>query len=249
MLKVLLVDDEENVSESISELLRLNHPDVKLCATCPSVSAAVSAVKHYQPDVILLDIELGTENGFDIFKHFPEPDFKIICITAHQEYAVKAFRLSALDYLLKPIDPNLLAEALKKASDAFDREKISLKVDSFLHNVGQLTKDSKKIVLKTTENVHLVNLSDILYCEADRGYTNFYLIDKSKILVSHTMGDYEDLFYEYGFFRIHQSYLLNLNYFKRYEKADGGRAILKDNTSLPVATRKKDQLLARLANL
>jgi two-component system, LytTR family, response regulator len=249
MLKVLLVDDEENAREYITELLRLNHIDIKLCATSHSVSTAISAINQHHPDVILLDIELGAENGFDIFKHFPEPNFKVICITAHEQYAVKAFRLSALDYLLKPIDPTLLAEALKKASDVFDREKMSLKVDSFLHNVGQLTKDSKKIVLKTTETVHLVNLSDILYCEADRSYTTFYLVDKSKILVSHTMGDYEDLFYDYGFFRIHQSYLLNLNYFKRYEKADGGKAILKDNTSLPVATRKKEQLLARLANL
>lgn len=249
MLKALIVDDDKNVTESVNRLLELYHPDIKICASCHSISSAISAIKDNLPDILFLDVEIGSENGFDIFKHFPQPDFRVIFITAHEQYALQAFRFAALDYLLKPIDPVLLEEALKKAMDFLDREKIKLKIDSFLHNVKDLTKDSKKVVLKTLDTIHVVNLKDVMYCEADRNYTNFYLEDKSRIMVSSTMGGYEELFTPYNFLRIHQSYLLNLDYLKRFEKTDGGKAILKDNTGLPVATRKKDQLLKRLANL
>ncbi|MES2680150.1 MAG: LytTR family DNA-binding domain-containing protein [Bacteroidota bacterium] len=248
MLKVIVVDDEENVREALGQLLE-SHPEVTVCASCASLSSAVTAIKQYHPDILLLDIEIGKENGFDIFKHFPQPDFRVIFITAYQQYALQAFRFSALDYLLKPVDPDLLADALKKATDVIDKEKITTKIDSFLHNINDLSKDTKKIVLKTAETIHLVHLRDIMYCEADRSYTNFYLADKSRIMVSTTLGDYEELFNDYGFFRIHQSFLLNLSYFKRFEKGDGGKVILTNNSALPVATRKKDQFLQRLASL
>ena len=249
MLKVILVDDEENVREALSAMLDLYHPEVELKASCSSVSSAILEIEKHKPDVVLLDIEIGNENGFDLFKHFSKPTFKVIFITAFQQFALQAFRFAALDYILKPVDPDLLSDALKKATASIDSEKLNLKIDSFLHNMESGSKEKKKIILKTAENIHVVNLSDILYCEADRSYTNFYLVDKSRIMVSNTMGDYEELFKEYNFLRIHQSYLLNLDYLKRFEKSEGGKAILKDNTSLPVATRKKEQLLHRLANL
>lgn len=247
MLKVIIIDDEENVREALEQLIQLYHSDIIVSASCSSISTAILAIKEHQPDILLLDIEIGTENGFDIFKHFPTPEFRVVFVTAYEQYAAQAFRFAALDYLLKPVDPDLLSEALKKTADVIDRKKIAVKINSFLHNMDDISKDFKKIVLKTAETIHLVNLRDIMYCEADHSYTNFYLADKSRIMVSHTMGEYEELFSSYGFLRIHQSYLLNLNYFKRYEKADGGKAILKDNTALPVATRKKDQLMQRLA--
>ncbi len=249
MLKTILIDDEENVTESLIQLFNLYNIDIKVCECCKSVSLAILAIKKHQPDIVFLDIELEGESGFDIFSYFPKPQFKVVFITAYQQYALQAFRFATLDYLLKPVNPDLLLEVLKKANDMIDYEKLSIKIDSFLHNMSDLSKDSKKIVLKTADTIHLVYLRDIMYCEADRSYTNFYLVDKSRIMVSHSMGEYEELFSEHGFFRIHQSYLLNLSYFKRYEKNDGGKAILKDSTSLPVATRKKDQLLQQLSNL
>jgi two-component system LytT family response regulator len=248
MLKLVIVDDEEHVREALSQLLILYHPEIMQCASCDSLTEAISAIREHQPNILLLDIEIGKENGFDIFKHFPQPAFRTVFITAYQEYAVQAFRFSALDYLLKPVDPDLLAEALKKAADVVDSEKTTLKIDSFIHNMSGLSNNSKRVVLNTAEAIHLVNLSDIMYCEAARSYTLFYLADKSRILVSQTMGRYEELFEDCNFFRIHQSYLLNLNYFKRYEKSEGGKAILTDNTSLPVSTRKKDLLLQRLSD-
>ncbi|MGZ3885041.1 MAG: LytR/AlgR family response regulator transcription factor, partial [Bacteroidia bacterium] len=179
--------------------------------------------------------------------HFPSPRFKVIFITAYQHYAVQAFRFAALDYILKPADPEVLSQALKKAVDNIDRERLSVKIDSFLNNMD--SKQSKKVVLKTADNIHVISLQEILYCEADRSYTIFYLADKSRIMVSNTLGQYEELFGDYGFLRIHQSYLLNVSYIRRYEKGDGGKIILSDNISLPVATRKKDQLLQLLSRL
>lgn len=249
MIKAIIIDDEDSVGEALVQLFSLKKIDIKVCQFCKSIDSAALAIRTHQPDILFLDVELGEENGFDIFKHFPSPSFKVIFLTGHQQYAVKAFRFATLDYILKPIDPDLLAESIKKAYQVIDKEKIALKIDSFLHNMSDFSKDSKKIILKTADAVHLIYLCDIMYCEADRSYTNFYLADKSRIMVSHNMGEYEELFSEHGFFRIHQSYLLNLNYFKRYEKSDGGKAILKDNTSLPVATRKKDQLLQLLVSL
>ena len=249
MLKLLIVDDEENVREALSRMLQLYSEDTQLTGAHGSISSAVKAIKENKPDILLLDIEIGKESGFDIFKHFPKPDFKIIFITAYQQYAVQAFRFAALDYLLKPVNPDQLIDALKKAFDAIDREKFSLKIDSFIHNVSAISNRSKKIVLKTADNMHVVNVNDIMYCESDRSYTTFFMADKSRIMVSQTLGDYEDMFDEYGFIRIHKSYLVNLQFIKRYEKGEGGKIILNDNSSIPVASRKKEQLLELLAKL
>lgn len=249
MLKILIVDDEANVREALSKMVKLCCEDAKLAGTCSNVTEAVNTIRETNPDVLLLDMEIGTESGFDIFKHFPHPEFKVIFITAYQQYAVQAFRFAALDYLLKPIDPDQLRDALNRAFDAIDREKFSIKIDSFIQNMGTIASRPKKIVLKTAEHMHVVNLNDIMYCESERCYTTFYMADKSHILVSQTLGDYEDMFTEYGFIRTHKSYLINLHFMKRYEKGDGGNIILNDGTCLPVATRKKEQLLQLLARL
>jgi len=249
MLKVIIVDDDSNVIDALSLSIQNGHPDFKICATCTSLKAAIEAIGTHEPDLVLLDIEIGKDNGFEIFRHFPDPRFKVIFITGHDQYAIQAFRFSAFDYLLKPVSPALFKEVLNKAAEKTDFEKMALKIDSLLSNTNQALKRNKKIVLRTAENIHLVKLSDILYCEADGGYTTFYLADNSRIIVSHAMGDYEELFDDYGFFRIHNSYLLNLAHFKRFEKTDGGRAVLKNDSWLPVASRKKDSFLLRLASL
>lgn len=247
MLKAILIDDEAHALEALGQLLELYHPALTVAASCNTMPAAVQAIQLHKPDLILLDIDLGQESGFDLFKHFPNPAFSIIFITAHNHYAVQAFRFAALDYLMKPVSSALLAEAIEKATHAAHLGQISLKIDSFFHNKQHDKKAGKRIILNTAEKIHLVALEEIMYCEADRGYTVFYLADNSRIVVSKTMGDYEELFTGHDFFRIHQSYLLNLNYFKAYEKADGGKAVLKNGMGLPVATRKKDLLLQNLA--
>ncbi len=249
MLKLLIADDEQNVREALSRMVALYNANIKLVAATDSVSTTINAIKEHEPDLVLLDIEMKEGSGFDVLRHFPAPSFKVIFITAFQQHAVQAFRFSALDYLLKPVDPELLSEALTKAVDSLDREKLSLKIESFMFNMDTMSKGMKKIILKTANNIHVVNLHDIVYCEADRSYTNFYLADKSRIMVSSTLGHYEDMFENYGFLRIHASFLVNIDYVKRYEKGEGGRVILTTDAHLPVAARKKEHLLQLLARL
>ncbi len=249
MLKIIIVDDEANVREAIGQMLKLFSEDTQLIGSYSNIAAAVKAIREDKPHIVLLDIEIGQDNGFDVLKHFPNPGFKVIFITGYQQYAVQAFRFAALDYLLKPVDPDQLSDAIKKAFDAVDREKFSLKIDSFIHNMGSMAHKAKKIVLRTADNMHIVNLNDIMYCESERSYTTFFMADKTKVMVSQTLGDYEDMFNDYGFMRIHKSYLINLQFIKRYEKGDGGTVILNGNISLPVATRKKEQLMELLAKL
>lgn len=243
MLKIVIVDDEENVRESLNSMLKLYCKNIEWVKSFSTVHSTLNFIDTEKIDVLLLDIKVGKENGFDIFKHFPNPDFKVIFVTAFQEYAVKAFRFAAIDYLLKPVDPDTLAEAVNRANDILDNEKMSLKIESLLHNLNLEPKTKKKMVLKTSDSIHVVNPEEIIYCEADGSYTRFHLADGSRIMVTKTLGVYEELLETENFLRIHQSYLLNLDYLKRFDKAEGGRVILKDGTPLAVASRKKDQLL------
>lgn len=248
-LKLLIVDDEKNVREAIAHMVCNFMTGYELVGACADTSSAVKLINNFHPDIVLLDIELGNDNAFSLFEYFPNPEFKVIFITGYQQYAVKAFRFSAVDYLLKPVDPDLLEIALNKAKDIIHNERLTFKIDVLLQNLSGSDKKSKRIVLKTADKIHIVNLEDVMYCEANRGYTTFNLADKSNIVVSNTLGEYEELFNEFGFIRIHQSYLLNLSYLKRYDKSDGGSVILKDNTRVPVATRKKELLFEAISKM
>ena len=249
MLKVIVIDDEKNVREALTSLVSKYAPGFEVIGAYNDLAAGMQAITNHSPDIVMLDIELGKNNAFDIYKYFPAPFFKIIFVTAYQHYAVQAFRFSATDYLLKPVDPDILLGALQKAKVDIDKEKFASKIDCLLHNLSTTTKRSKRLVLKTTENMHIVEVENIMYCEANRGYTCFYLSDKSKITVSVTLGEYEDMLNDFDFIRIHHSYLLNINYIKRFNKTDGGTIVLKNDTSLPVATRKREQVLEVLRKL
>lgn len=249
MLKVLIADDEKNVQEALTSIISLYGKDMELAPSADSVSATVQAIRQHRPDVVLLDIEMKGGTGFDVLKHFPKPAFKVIFVTAFQQHAVQAFRFSALDYLLKPVDPDQLIASINRAEDLIDREKTALRIESFMFNLENLSKEHKKIVLKTATSIHVVNLQDIVYCEADSSYTTIHLCDKTRITVSNTLGNYEEMFGEFGFIRIHSSYLLNVNYIRRYDKGSGGTVVLEGDIVLPVATRKKELVLSVLSRL
>lgn len=249
MLKLIIADDVENVRQSLAKDIAIYCPNVKLVASVDGVNPAIKAIKEHKPDVVLLDVEMRDGTGFDVLKEFPSPSFKVIFITAYQHYSLEAFRFSALDYILKPVDPDLLKEAIEKATDIIDREKLTLKIESFMQNMQEENRDLKKIVLKTSESIHVTNLKDILYCEASSGYTTFYLNDSSRIVVTKPLTDYDDMLSDKNFIRIHQTYLINLHHIKRYEKGDGGFVILANNAKLPVSTRKKEYLMQVLSKL
>lgn len=249
MLKLLIADDEKNVREGLSHIINTLDPEILVLKGTDSVSSTIKSINEQQPDVVLLDIEMKEGTGFDVLKHFPSPKFKVIFITAFQQYAIEAFRFSAIDYILKPVDPDRLMETITRTSDIIEREKISLQIESLFYNLSQNGKKLKKVVLRTTNALHVVNTEDILYCEADRSYTTFYLLDKTRIMVSNTLGHYEEMFDATTFLRVHASFLVNMNYIKRYEKGDGGRLVLQGEIEIPVSKSKKDYLLQLLSGI
>jgi two-component system LytT family response regulator len=187
--------------------------------------------------------------GFDLLKKYTEIPFKIIFITAYQDHAVKAFKFSALDYLLKPVNPDELIAAVEKAQEAISKNKLSDKLEIFMNTMQDIGRAPKKIVLKTSDNIHIINISEIVRCEADGNYSSFHILNKKPVLVSNTLKEYDEMLSAQGFFRAHQSHLININQVERYEKKDGGCLIMKDGSQIPVAVRKKEELLSLLQGI
>jgi two-component system LytT family response regulator len=248
MFRVVIADDVQDIRESLEKMLGAYCPEVQIVASVDGVATAVAAIQKHSPDIVMLDVEMKDGTGFDVLKQFPSPRFKAIFVTAYQQYSLDAFRFSALDYLLKPVDPDLLVQAVSKAADVLDREKLALKIDSFLHNMQESSKGPKKIVLRTIDNIHVVAVNEIAYCEADQSYTTFHLSDKSRIVVTRSLSEFDEMLGPYQFVRIHQSYLVNAAYIKRFNKTDN-TLLLSDGAVLPVSVRKKDHLLQLLASL
>jgi two-component system, LytTR family, response regulator len=249
MIRTIIVDDEKRARETISSILSLYCKNVEVVGEAENVQSAEALIEQVKPELVILDINMPGGNGFELLKKYKPLPFKVIFITAYEEYAVKAFKFSALDYVLKPVNPDELIESISRAAEAINKDNLSLKLDAFIHNMEDIKRDGKKIVLKTSDNIHIVNVNDIIRCEADKNYSSFFLINNKKILVSTTLKDYDEMLTPYRFFRAHQSHLINLNHIERYEKRDGGHLIMKDGSIVPVAIRKKDELLTLLQNI
>ncbi len=245
-MRVLIIDDEDRARKSIAGILKLSNNNVQLVAEADGVKSGIAAIKEHNPDLVLLDINMSDGTGFDLLKKLENITFKVIFITAYEEFAIKAFEFSAIDYILKPVDPAKLIDALHRANQLIEQENINLKLNALFANLEGSATDGKKLILKTAENIYVVNTSDIIRCESDSGYTNFFLVDGKKILVSRNLKDYEDMLNGMGYYRIHQSHLINLKYIDHYSKTEGGAVIMKDNSIIPVARRKKDNFLKLL---
>jgi len=238
MITLAIIDDEPKARETIRNILALSPVNLQVVGEAGDVDSGFRLIRDKNPDLVLLDINLPDGSGFDMLKRFETVDFKIVFITAHEEYAIKAFKYSALDYILKPVTASDLLEAVKKAGDTLNKEDHSLKLNALLNNLDKL----KKIVLKTAESIHIVNVPQIIRCEADVNYTVFHLSGKQKLLVSKPLKEYDELLTHTGFFRPHQSHLVNLEHILRYDKNDGGYLVMDDNSLVPVSVRKKDEL-------
>ena len=249
MIKAIIVDDEKRARETIRSLVELYCKNVTIVTEAEDIVNAESAITTHHPDIVFLDISMPGGNGFELLKKYRVLPFKLISITAHNEFAVKAFKYSALDYLLKPINPDELIAAVDKASSLIDKENLSQRLEIFMANMESKSTDVKKIVLKTSDSIHVINVNDIVRCEADRNYSSFFLTNKKTILVSTTLKDYDELLSSFNFFRVHQSHLVNLNHIERYEKKEGGCLIMKDGSTVPVSVRKKEELLVLLQNI
>lgn len=247
MKKVLIIDDEKRIRDFVKRMIDSFGLNVEVFTDGENVETGLNAIKTLKPDIVFLDIQMPDGTGFDLLNQVGEKSFELIFITAFQEYAIMAIKFSALDYILKPIDAEELKTALQNALDTIEFKKEETQYEALTHNLNNHQK--RKLVLKTQESVHVVDLSEIIRCEADKNYTFFYLNNGKKILVSRTLKDFELLLANHGFFRVQQSHLINLEYIDRYDKTEGGSVIMKDGAAVPLSTAKKEQFFQLLENL
>jgi two-component system LytT family response regulator len=244
-MNAVLIDDEAAVRNAIRSLLAEKFPDIKILATAGSIAEGYEAIINNKPDLVFLDIELPDGTGFDLLKKFRQVPFKIIFVTGHQEYALDAIKVSALDYVLKPVDAEELSCAVEKARDIISQTEQQLKLQALSENL-QSKKMLKRIILHTSDHLQLVSVSDIVHAEADSNYTSFSLSDGKRILVSRTIKEFENLLSGSGMIRVHQSHLVNINYIDRFVKKDGAYLLLKNSTKIPVSPVLKKQVLQAL---
>ncbi|MFM7683361.1 MAG: LytR/AlgR family response regulator transcription factor [Bacteroidota bacterium] len=247
MKKILIIDDEKRIRDFVKRMIDSFDLNVEVFTDGENVETGIAAIKSLKPDIVFLDIQMPDGTGFDLLNQVGEKTFELIFITAFQEYAIMAIKFSALDYILKPIDAEELKTALQNALDTIDFKKEETQYEALSHNLN--TNQKRKLVLKTQESVHVVDLNEIIRCEADKNYTFFYLSSGKKILVSRTLKDFELLLSNHGFFRVQQSHLINIEYIARYDKSEGGSVIMKDGAAVPLSTAKKDQFFQLLENL
>ncbi len=244
-LRIVLVDDEKRIRTSLRHLIGMYFPSATVVSEAGDVETGFAEIRKHQPDVVLMDIQMPGGTGFDLVKKLTPINFKLIFVSAFDKYAIQAFKFSAIDYLLKPVDPEELVKALQKATDLINEKDFSLKLETLMSNMNPVSHEPKRILLKTQEAVHLVNLQDIIRCEADRNYTLFKLTDNRTILVSGSLIEYDDMLADSGFFRAHHSHLINLQFISKIDKHNF-QIIMKDNSVIPLATRKKDLLIQLL---
>lgn len=199
----------------------------------------IEKINSFNPDVVLLDVEMQDGTGFDLLKQLTKVQFQLIFVTAYNQYAVQAFKFSAIDYLLKPVDPTELQNSLQKAQENIANHILKQQLEVLLLQMNKSANDNLQIVLKDTRKTYFIQINDILYCKADGAYTVFYLMDKTTICQSHNLKYFEEMLEQYGFIRPHHSYIVNKNRVRNFDKKND-TLILDDETAVPVAQRKRD---------
>lgn len=250
MIKAIIVDDELGARESLSKMIEKNCKQLEVIAKADSMLAAFEVITNKQPDLVFLDIEMPNGNAFDLLEKFKEINFNIIFTTAYDHYAIKAIKFSAVDYILKPIDPEELVEAVKRFEKKQNGEPnvLDKQFKTLLSNVRPENK-LKKVGIPDGDGLIFINLSDIIRCESDGNYTFFILTNGKKIIASRTLGEYEQMFTEDNFFRIHRSHLINLQHVKKYIKGEGGYVIMADDSQVEVSRRNKNEFLEKLSHV
>jgi len=243
MFKALIIDDVDNSRLTLAQDLEKYCPQIRIIGEADSVKSAIAAISEKKPDVIFLDIQLGDGLGFEILEKLGNFDFQIIFTTALDAYGIKAIKFSALDYLLKPIDPDELVAAVNKLEKKNKTNSIKDSINLLLDNIRDIHPGNKRIALNSADKVHMVYVNDIIRCESDGSYTIFHLKNKEQIVVTRNLKEYENMLEDYSFVRVHHSHLINFSYLKEYVKKDGGYAVMTDNSQVPVSFRKKNNLM------
>ena len=245
MIKAIIFEDETDCCETIAELLHTYFPAIEVTGIYHNGTEALPAILHQQPDLVFLDVEMPKMNGFEMLEQLPQVNFDIIFTTSYDQYALKAIRFSAIDYLLKPIDRNELQKAVQKVIQRSQRT-ISKQVEVLMQRIHQPAKSISKIALPTMEGLQLIPVDSIIRCESEGNYTVLMLKNKQKVIVSTVLKDIEEMLEDYSFARVHRSYLVNLNEVEKYVKGEGGYLVMSDGSSVDVSRTKKELLLKKL---
>jgi two-component system LytT family response regulator len=243
MIRTVLIDDESNSLEMMEWLLKTYCPQVQIEAMCNAASKGIEAINKYKPDVVFLDIEMPHMNGFDMLEQFEKLNFDVVFCTAYDQFAIKAFKYSALNYLLKPVDPDDLKETIRRIEDrkaSPSREQLEL----LLENIRQSVKPTaQRIALTTGDGMIFVPTKEILYCQAESNYTNVVLTGGKKILVSKVLKEIDEALAGPDFFRIHNSYLVNLNHITKFVRGDGGYVVMQDGASVGISRSRRQEFM------
>ncbi len=247
MPTAILIDDNHDALHVLQSDIQVQCPDLTIIGTADSVVSGAKLLRKHTPDILFLDIILGDGTGFDLLEIFPRLTSKVIFITASDEYAIKAFRFSAIDYLLKPYNPKHLSEAVSRATQEVTNSNESLAIlKDTISNPESLP---NRISLHSQDKIAVVEISKILRCESDINNTLFVLENGEKIYVTKTLKHFDTLLKEHKFMRVHQSHLINLNFLQEYIKREGGYIKMSNGDHIPVAVRKKASVIEMLSNL
>jgi two-component system LytT family response regulator len=247
MISAVIIDDEVSNANYLKGLLESYFPDVSVEGIAVSVNQGISLIEKARPALVFLDIELQTATGFDLLNNLKEINFHVIFTTAHAHYAIKAIKFAALDFLLKPIDKEELGFAIEKANKQQNRSFLEKGMEVL---IGNMKKEpaQQKIAISTTTGLHVFEIKDIVYLMSEGSYTTIYSLNAKKIMSSRHLKEYEDLLVDYGFFRVHKSYVIDISKIKQYSKSEGGYLIMVDGSRVDVSQKKKDELLSRLSS-
>lgn len=246
MIKALIIEDEQKSREMLAMLVEKNCPQLEIVGLAKNVKEGIELINSTKPDLVFLDISMPDGTGFDLLEAVQGKKFELIFTTATDKHALKAIKYSACDYLLKPIDIDELKLAVEKV---LQKKNSSPSMDNLQFLIQQLKKaddNYQKITLPTGNAYEIINIKDIIRCEADASYTHFHLVGGKKIMVSASLKHYEDLLPENEFIRVHHQHLINMNHVTRYLKQDGGYAVMSDGTQIEISRRKKDAFMERL---
>ncbi len=243
MTKILIIDSEKNTKETIAGIIDGYCKGFTIEGSAGTLKQGMILIQKTQPDLLILNILLKDGSGFELLNKIEERAFEVVFMADNRDFAYKAIKYNALDYILKPLDEKELIEALLKAAEKRKQENSRYLLRSFLSNFAGQKPNGKKIVLKTTDDIHIVEVSKIIRCESDGSYTKVHLSGKSQIIVSKNLKEFEELLADFGLLRIHHSHLVNINHIERFHKRSGGLIVMSDGSEIPVSVRKKENLI------
>ncbi len=246
-ISVFIVDDEPRAIESLKKTFADFLPNVVVLGSANSVDDAYEGICRLHPQLVFLDIEMGSQNGFDLLEKFDAINFQVAFVTAHEEFALRAIKFSALDYIIKPAGISDLKTLIQKVEQMPKQSSENLKVKQMFGNFLTQDKNEHKITVAISEGYEFIKVNDIYYLKADGSYTIFCLKDGKKLTTSKSLKFFESILDGYGFFRIHNSTLINIKYIKRISKAAGGSVIMEDKEEFSISKSRKDEFMEMLA--